>query len=317
MRAVQLDGYGDVDVLQVRSIPRPSPAPGEVLVAVRAAGVNPGETVVRRGMMPSPLPMGQGADLAGTVEEVGEAVATFRPGDEVLGFCAPSARASHAEYAIAPAVNLTAKPVGLSWDVAGSLFTAGSTAYAGVHAVGVKSGDTIAVSAASGGVGCIAVQLARRAGATVLGIAGPSSDGWLHRHGVVPVNYGDGLAERLRAASPCGRIDAFLDFFGDGYVRLAVDELSVSPDRVNTTADLAALVSYPVKAQGTLWAARAEVMAELAALAAEGELEIPIAARYPLEEVREAFRVLERRHTRGKIVLRPLPRSDRPHSCRP
>lgn len=305
MKAVQLDGYGDVDVLHVRRVPRPVPKEGEVLVAVKAAGINPGETVVRRGMMPASLPMGQGADLAGVVAEIGEGVDVFAIGDEVLGFCAPAARASQAEYAIAPASNLTSKPREVPWDVAGALFTAGSTAYAAVRAVDIGEGDTVAVSAASGGVGSIAVQLAGRAGATVLGIAGPSSDAWLSSHGVRSVNYGDGLADRLRAAAPHGRIDAFLDFFGTGYVQLAVNGLGISPDRVNTTADLAALVSYPVKAQGTLYAARAEVMAELAALIAAGDLEIPIAATYALEQVREAFRALERRHTRGKIVLRP------------
>jgi NADPH:quinone reductase-like Zn-dependent oxidoreductase len=241
--------------------------------------------------------------LAGFVAEVGAGVDAFSVGDEVLGFCAPNARLSQAEYAIVPAANLTTKPHELSWEVAGSLFTAGSTAYAGVRSVGVSDGDTIAISAASGGVGAIAVQLAKRAGATVLGIAGPSSDDWLRRHGVIPVNYGDGLINRLRAAAPRGEIDAFLDFFGNGYVQLAVDELGVSPDRVNTTADLTALVSYPIKAQGSHWAASAEIMAELAALIAEGYLEVPIGATYPLGEVREAFRSLERRHTRGKIVL--------------
>lgn len=305
MKAVQLEGYGDVDVLHVRNVPLPTPRAGEVLVEVRAAGINPGETVVRRGMMPSSLPMGQGADLAGVVAELGAGVESFRTGEEVLGFCDPTARASQAEFAIVPEANLTIKPKSVPWDVAGALFTAGSTAYAAVRAVLLAAGDTVCISAASGGVGTIAVQLAKRTGATVLGIAGPSGDDWLSSHGVIPVNYGDGLVGRLLTVAPHGRIDAFLDFFGNGYVELAVDELGVDPTRVNTTVDLAALVSYPVKAQGTLYAASADVMQELAGLIAAGELEVPIAETYPLEDVRNAFRSLERRHTRGKIVLRP------------
>jgi NADPH:quinone reductase-like Zn-dependent oxidoreductase len=302
MKAVQLDHYGDVDVLEVRQVPRPSPGTGEVLVAVKAAGINPGETVIRRGAMPGPLPTGQGADLAGVVAEVGPGVEAFAVGDEVLGFCPNNARASQAEFAVVPANNLTPKPPEVSWEVAGALFTAGTAAYAAVRAVELAAGDTVAVAAAAGGIGTIAVQLAKRAGATVLGIAGPSSDDWLSAHGVIPVNYGDDLADRLRAAAPQGRINAFLDFFGGGYVKLAVTDLGVPPQRVNTCIDFAALVTFPVKAAGS---ANAGVLAELAKLIADGELEIPIAAIYPLDEIRQAFRTLEQRHTRGKIVLRP------------
>jgi len=303
MKAVQLDHYGDVDVLEVRRVPRPSPGAGEVLVAVKAAGINPGETVIRRGAMPGKLPSGQGADLAGVVAEIGSGVEAFAVGDEVLGFCPNSARASQAEFAVVPANNLTSKPLAVPWEVAGALFTAGTTAYAGVRAVELVAGDTVAVSAAAGGVGAIAVQLAKRAGATVLGIAGPSSDDWLSAHGVIPVNYGDNLADRLRAASPQGRIDAFLDFFGNGYVKLAVTDLGVPPQRVNTSIDFTALVTFPIKAAGSAHAANASVLAELAKLIADGDLEIPIAAIYPLDEVRQAYRTLEQRHTMGKIVL--------------
>jgi len=305
MKAVQLDHYGDVDVLEVRRVPRPSPGTGEVLVAVKAAGINPGETVIRRGAMPGKLPSGQGADLAGVVAEIGSGVEAFAVGDEVLGFCPNNARASQAEFAVVPANNLTSKPPAVSWEVAGALFTAGTTAYAGVRAVELVAGDTVAISAAAGGIGTIAVQLAKRAGATVLGIAGPSSDDWLSAHGVIPVNYGDNLADRLRAAAPQSRIDAFLDFFGNGYVKLAVTDLDVPPQRVNTSIDFTALVTFPIKAAGSVHAANADVLAELAKLIADGDLEIPIAAIYPLDEVRQAYRTLEQRHTRGKIVLRP------------
>jgi NADPH:quinone reductase-like Zn-dependent oxidoreductase len=154
-------------------------------------------------------------------------------------------------------------------------------------------------------VGTIAVQLAKRTGATVLGIAGPSNDEWLAAHGVIPVNYGDGLAGRLRAAAPDGRVDALLDFFGGGYVELAVTELGIAPQRIDTVIDFPALERFGVMFVGNQDAADAAVLAELAALIAAGQLEVPIAEAIPLDEVQRAYRTLERRHTRGKIVLRP------------
>jgi NADPH:quinone reductase-like Zn-dependent oxidoreductase len=163
----------------------------------------------------------------------------------------------------------------------------------------------VAVAGAAGGVGSIAVQLAVDAGATVLGIAGPSNDEWLRAHGVIPVNYGDDLAGRLRAAAPTGRIDAFLDFFGGGYVELAVDELGVAPDRVDTIIDFAAAEQFKVRTAGSADAANADVLGELAALVADGKLDVPVAGVFALDDVQEAYRTLEQRHTRGKLVLRP------------
>jgi NADPH:quinone reductase-like Zn-dependent oxidoreductase len=139
----------------------------------------------------------------------------------------------------------------------------------------------------------------------VLGIAGPTDDDWLAAHAVVPVNYGDDLADRLRAASPSGRIDAFLDFFGDGYVELAVNQLGVAPDRVDTIIDFPAVEMFGVQAAGNADASSAAVLAELAALVAAGELEVPIAGVFALDDVQSAFRTLEQQHTRGKLVLRP------------
>jgi NADPH:quinone reductase-like Zn-dependent oxidoreductase len=306
-KAVRFDHYGDVEVLEVRDVDRPQPGQGEVLVKVQAAGINPGEGKIRSGALhevfPATVPSGQGSDLAGEVAEVGQGVEGFDIGDEVLGFS--DTRSSHAEYVVVPADQLTAKPAQLSWEVAGSLFVVGSTAYAAVNAVGLKSGDVVAVSGAAGGVGTVAVQLARRAGATVLGIAGPANDDWLTEHGVVPVNYGDGLADRLRAASPSGRIDAFLDFFGGGYVALAIDELGIAPERVDTIADFAAVEKFGVQAVGSAGAANATVLAELADLAARDEIDVPIAGVFSLVDVQDAYRTLEKGHTRGKIVLRP------------
>jgi NADPH:quinone reductase-like Zn-dependent oxidoreductase len=306
-KAVRFDHYGDIDVLEVREVDRPVPGAGEVLVEVKAAGINPGEAKIRTGalhdMFPATFPSGQGSDLAGVVAAVGPGVQESAVGDEVLGFS--EKRSGHAEFVVVPAEQLTAKPPQLSWEVAGSLFVAGTTAYAAVRALGLRPGDVVAVSAAAGGVGTIAVQLARRAGATVLGIAGPGNDEWLRNHGVLPVNYGDGLAGRLRAASPSGRIDAFLDLFGGGYVELAVNQLGVAPERIDTIIDFPAVARFGVQAAGNADAASAAVLAELAALVAAGDVEVPIAGVFALDDVQDAYRTLEEQHTRGKLVLRP------------
>jgi len=238
-KAVQFDSYGGIDVLEVRDVPRPTPGAGEVLVEVKAAGINPGEAMIRQGFLhdrwPATFPSGQGSDFAGVVAETGADVGTVAEGEQVIGFS--DQRASQAEFVVVPAEQLTQKPENVTWEAAGALFVSGTTAYAAVRAVALKPGDTVAVAGAAGGVGTIAVQLAKRAGATVLGIAGPSNDDWLTAHGVVPVNYGDGLADRLRDAAPDGQIDAFLDFFGGGYVELAVTELGIDPQRVDTIID--------------------------------------------------------------------------------
>src|ERR1700732_3472057 len=143
-----------------------------------------------------------------------------------------------------------ARPATVPWEVAGSLFVVGVTAYAAVRAVRLVPGDTIAIAGAAGGVGSLAVHPARRAGATVLGIAGPSNDVWLADHGAVPVNYGDDLSARLRAAAQSGHIDALLDFFGGGYVAMAIEDLRLPPDRVDTIADFEAVKRVGVQSAG-------------------------------------------------------------------
>jgi len=306
-KAVQFDSYGGIDVLEVREVPRPIPGHDEVLVQVRAAGINPSEAVIRSGalhhLFPATFPSGQGSDLAGVVAELGPGVSGFTVGDEVIGFS--MRRSSHAEYVTVPANQLTPRPSKVPWEVAGSLFVAGVTAYAAVRAVQLAPGDTVVIVGAAGGVGSIAVQLARRAGATVLGIAGPSNDAWLTGHGAVPVNYGENLAARLLATAKSGHIDALLDFFGGGYVAMAIEDLKLPPDKVDTIADFEAVKRFGVQSKGGADAATAAVIAELADLVARGELEVPIAGVFALEDVREAFRQLELRHTRGKMVLRP------------
>jgi NADPH:quinone reductase-like Zn-dependent oxidoreductase len=304
-KAVRFNQYGGIDVLQVVEVERPLPGPGQVLVQVKAAGINPGETSIRKGLFekiwPATFPSGLGSDLAGVVVELGKGTLGFRTGDEVLGFT--DNRASHADFVVVEARNLVRRPENVSWEVAGSLFVAGTTAYAAVRAVSVVSGDTVVVSGAAGGVGSIAVQLARNTGAKVIGLASEKRHDWLVGHGIVPVAYGDGAADRIRSASG-KRVDAFIDTFGADYVELAL-ELGVNPSRIDTIINFAAVEKHGVKAEGSASAASAEVLSELVQLVSNGRLEVPIAKVYPLAEVQAAFRDLEQRHTLGKIVLRP------------
>ena len=264
-RAVRFNEYGDVEVLEVVDVPRPTPGSGQVLVAVKAAGINPLETSIRSGAMkevfPTTFPAGQGLDLAGQVVELGEGVDGFTVGQDVVGFT--ENQSSHADYVLVKAANLVPKPGNVSWEVAGGLYVVGTTAYAAVAAVGVQAGDTVVVSGAAGGVGSLAVQLAKHRGATVIGLASPANHDWLSAHVV---------------------IDTIINF-----------------------ADAA---RYGVKTDGNSAAATAGVLAELLDLIDRGELEVPIAAAYPLEDVRDAFRDLERRRTRGKIVLTSNPAPD-------
>ncbi len=304
-KAVRFDQYGGIDVLQVVDVERPIAGPGQVLVNVKAASINPGEASIRKGLFanrwPATFPSGQGSDLAGIVAAVGEGVQGFAVGDEVIGFT--NTRASQAEFVVVEARDLTQRPRNVSWEVAGSLFVAGTTAYAAIRAVGLKRGDTIAVSGAAGGVGSIVVQLAVREGAKVIGLASPAHHQWLSDHGVIPVAYGEGVEERVRAATD-NHLDAFIDTFGAGYVELAL-KLGVRPERIDTIINFEAVTTYGVKAEGNAQAASAVVLADLAQLIDQGELEIPIARVYPLAAVREAYRELEQRHTHGKIVLVP------------
>jgi NADPH:quinone reductase-like Zn-dependent oxidoreductase len=305
-KAVEFDKYGGIEVLRVVEVERPVPGPGEVLVQVKAAGINPGEAAIREGAFadrwPAKFPSGQGSDFAGVVKEVGRAVASYRPGDEVIGFTHD--RASQADFVVVAADQLTRRPPHVPWEQAGALFVAGTTAYAAVHAVGPLAGQTLAVSGAAGGVGSIAAQLGKIGGArVVIGLASEAHHRWLSDHGVSPVAYGNGVAERIRAAAG-GRLDAFVDTFGRGYVELALG-LGVVPDRIDTIIDFAGAQKHGVKTDGNAEGASAKVLASLAELIEAGRLEIPIAKVYRLADVQEAYRELERRHTLGKIVLVP------------
>jgi len=303
MKAVQLSAYGGIDQLHIVDVPKPQPKPDEVVVRVVAAGLNPGEISIREGrlhaMFPRDFPFGQGTDFAGRVDSVGSAVTEFAPGDEVLGWT--DQRASQAEFVATPASHVIPKPPPLDWYRAGSLFVVATTAVGAMRAVAPKPGDTVAISGAAGGVGSLAIQLARRAGARVIGIASDESAPFLRSLGVEPVAYGDGLAERLRALAP-GGIDAFVDLFGGGYLELAVT-FGVKRERINTIIDFAGAQKYGVKADGSAAAASRETLAAIASSIAWGELLMPLTAVYPFAALHDAYAELEKRKARGKIVL--------------
>lgn len=305
-RAIRFNEYGDIDVLRVVEVEAPMPGHAQAVVKVKAAGINPGEASIRKGLMherfPATFPSGQGSDLAGVVVEVGEMVDDVVVGDEVIGFT--NQRASHAELVVVPTENLTPRPPTVPWEVAGALFVAGTTAWATVRAVAPAEGETVVVSGAAGGVGSLASQLAVMRGATVIGLASEPHHEWLHSHGVVPLTYDRDVAGRVLTMSG-GQVDAFIDTFGQGYVAMAIKELGVPIDRINTIIDWQAAADYGVKSDGNATAASADVLAELADLIAARKLEVRVAATYPLDRVGDAYRELEKRHTLGKIVLVP------------
>ena len=304
-QAVRFDGYGGTEVLEVREVDRPEAAPGRVVVRVRAASINPGEIGIREGdyheRWPATFPSGEGSDLAGVVEEVGDGVQGLAPGDEVYGWT--DERGSHAELVSVPAEQLLPKPEALSWEVAGSLYVAGLAGLASVRHVAPAPGEVVVVSAAAGGVGVFTVALARETGATVIGLAGEHNHDWLREHGVVPVAHGDGVEDRIREASG-GRVDAFIDLYGGGYVDLAL-RLGVAKERINTIIDFAAAAEHGVAVEGTSQIASPEALREVADLVVAGRIDVPIAATYPLARVRDAYAELAERRTRGKIVLLP------------
>jgi NADPH:quinone reductase-like Zn-dependent oxidoreductase len=306
MKAVQIDDYGGVDVLEVRDVARPEPGADQVLVAVRAAGINPSEAAMREGRVreffPLRFPSGQGSDLAGVVDEVGGSVNSFAVGDEVIGYT--DNRASQAEYVLVEAANLIPKPVNVPWEVAGALFVSGVTGVATVRAVNPTAGEAVVIAGAAGGVGVFAVQLAVRTGARVIALASSAHHAWLQERGTIPVAYGEGVGERIITGADETSVAAFIDLVGGGYVELAL-ELGVAPDRIDTIVDFPGSQKFGVKFEGGAAAASAATLAQLAEAVSAGDLVVPIQRAYPLDDVRAAFTELEAGHMAGKIVLIP------------
>lgn len=309
-RAVRYFEHGEVDVLQVVEVEEPHAAAGQVRVAVKAAGLNPYDIKARRALYGQRnLPSGQGAEFAGVVDEVGDGVTTSAVGDEVLGW---TSFAAQAEHVVVKAERVTPKPTTLDWAVAGGIGLVGNTALRSTSSLELGPRDTVLVTAAAGGVGLLAVQFARAAGATVVATASPANHEFLRSLGAIPVAYGDGELQRLRdavphraassSAAPSGAAPsgytAMLDHHGRSSVLLGL-ELGIPPERINSIADSDELGIRTVGGGGKT----AAELAWLANSAASGELRFPILASFPLEQVQDAYRLLETGHGLGKIVL--------------
>ncbi len=298
-RRVVFTAYGGPEVLHLVNDDPPRPGPGDIRVRVRAAGVNPVDCKIRRGYFASPgdtFPQTLGNEFAGVVDAIGPAVTGYTVGDEVLGF---TTAAAYADYVVVPADLVTTKPLALPWTVAGALSVVGQTAYHALRTLRVGTGETLLVHGAAGGVGTMAVQLARHLGARVIGTASSAHHDYLRRLGAIPVAYGDGLIDRLRAVAPDG-VDAALDPVGGDAV-LASLALIRDRGRIGVLVDDETATAHGVP---RLRPARsAATLGELAAMVAAGTLQLPIRRRYPLDAAADAHRDVETGHGYGKVVL--------------
>ncbi|WP_067841231.1 NADP-dependent oxidoreductase [Nocardia lijiangensis] len=301
-RRLQHAAYGGPEVLEVTEVPLPEPGPGQVRVRIHAAGANALDSKKRRGLFapgqkapadPQPL----GLEMAGVIDALGPGVTQWKIGQPVLG--STTRMDAVATHALADIDHIVAKPDTLTFEQAAALPVAAETAYRTLRELGLAAGQTLLVHAAAGGVGLIAVQLARAWGATVIGTAGEANHPFLHELGAIPVTYGDGLAERVRAAAPQG-VDAVLDASGRGVLPLSV-ELTGSPDNVITIADLDAARHGVRFSRGSL--PLPQVWADVLPLIEDGRLSMPIEAVFSLQEAGDAYRRLDTGHLRGKIVI--------------
>jgi NADPH:quinone reductase-like Zn-dependent oxidoreductase len=296
MRAAVFDRYGPPDVLRIADLPDPVPGPGELRVRVRAAGVQPFDTGVRRGLIrpgPGHFPHQVGQEYSGVVDLLGAGVPGPAVGTAVLGSTFLNGQATHV---VVPAANVVAKPPELDFPTAAGLVAAAQTASGALAELGVGPGDVLLVHAAAGSVGTVAVQLARLAGATVIGTARPANHAYLRQLGAIPVEYGAGLVDRVRAA---GKVTVALDAAGGEAIAASI-ALGVPGERVGTIVDDKAAAAFGAL---VVRAGRSSVrLAEVIALAARGVVTMPVRA-YPLIAVAEAHAAVESRHGRGKVVL--------------
>ena len=300
-RAIQFTEYGDPDVLQLVDVLTPEPGEGQVRVAVRAVGVNAYDWKVRSGAYSDGTPLAgptrTGLDFAGVVDALGSGVEGLEVGQAVLGK-APGAAATHVA---ADAAGLVPRPDSLSFELAAALPTPTETAVRSLRLLDPKPG-TLLIHAAAGGVGLVAAQLARSRGLTVIGTASDPNHAFLREIGVVPVTYGDGLVERVRAVAPQG-VDAVLDASGRGVLPDSI-ELAGGPERVVTIADFqGAEYGVRVTGGGADSVPMREAFAEVLPLLERGELKVPIEHVFPLDRAAEAHRVSQTGHLRGRIVL--------------
>lgn len=302
-RFVQQTVIADPFVLEVIGREEPHAGPGQIRVRVAAAGLNPVDWKIaaypaaaeRFGVR---VPAGFGNDYAGTVDEVGDGVTAFAVGDRVFGGARGRAVADHV-IATVGVDEIVRTPDGVTDVVAGALSIAGRTAAAALATARVGAGDTVLIGGAAGGVGVLAVQLAKDAGATVIGTASEANHEFLRQLGVVPTAYGAGLVDRVRALAP-GGVDAAIDLQGTDTVLAAV-ELGVASDRIAT---IAAGPNPPGGAVATGGAdAAPDALAEVAAAIADRRVVLPIQATYPIERIDDAVAVLREGHVRGKLVI--------------
>ncbi len=299
MKAVTFAEFGGPEVLHVTDVDAPHPQPGQVRIAVRAAGVNPWDWKLRGGAMPNaPLPHVDGLEAAGVVDEVGADVSATAPGDEVFGFAVGGAAA---EAAVLD--DWAAKPAALGWEAAAALPVAVETSVRVFTVLGGPTeGQTIVINGAAGGVGTAAVQLARARGARVIGTASEPNHAFLRDLGAEPTTYGEGMVDRIRALAP-GGVDLAFDTAGRGGVRDLV-ELTGDPARVATIADFGA-ASLGVKVTGGGDFRASEALDEVASLVEAGRFRVEVAAVYPFSQAQEAHRVSQAGHVRGKLILVP------------
>jgi enoyl reductase len=297
MRAAVFDRFGPPEVLRVAEMADPEPSPGEVRVRIRAAGVQPFDVAVRRGQMPwvtAAFPQQIGQEYAGVVDRLGEGVSTLALGDAVLGSTMLNGQASAVTV---PAANVVAKPPELDFPTAAALVAAGQTATGALGELGVGAGDVLLVHGAAGSVGTLAVQLAKLAGARVIGTASPANHAYLRQLGAVPVRYGDDLVTNVKATGLTPTVA--LDAAGRGAIAASV-ALGIERSRIGTIVDDAAAEEHGTR---LVRAGRSPArLAEVIALAARGSLTMPVRA-YPLAEVAEAHAAVEIGHGRGKVVL--------------
>lgn len=303
-RAVTYDRYGGPEVLELRDVPEPHAGPGEIRVRVAAVGLNAMDPAFAA--MPElaarfniTLPSGFGYDYAGTVDEVGDGISQFAVGDRVYGGVMERAAADFVVTKPGSSDPIFHTPDGLSDEVASTLFIAGATAAAALAPLELSAEDTVLVGGAAGGVGVFVVQLARLAGATVIGTGSDGTFPFLSDLGARPVAYGTGLENRVRACAPEG-ITAAIDLFGTETVETAL-ALGVAPDRIIT---IAAGPTPPGGARAVSGGnAEPDAVPQIAASILAQEVTVPIAASFPIEQIREAAALQADRHAHGKIVV--------------
>ncbi|MFE6160975.1 NADP-dependent oxidoreductase [Streptomyces sp. NPDC056486] len=283
----------------------PEPGPGRLLVAVRAAGVNPVDWKLRAGKRrpgapPAEFPEVLGSEVAGVVEAVGAGVEGFAVGDAVFG---NPETGGYAEHTLLPASITAHKPQGLTFTEAAALPVAVATAYDGVRQLDLPAGATLLITGVGGGVGVAVAQLARHLGIRVVGTASAGKKDFVESLGAVHVPPGPDLADRVRAAAPGGVVDAIFDLVG-GEDLVAVASLLPLSDREGKLITAAAKETVAELGGAAVARARtSEVLAAVAELAVDGVLRPEVTATYPLERAGEALRSVEGGHARGKVVI--------------